>query len=85
MFYVYALYNPIAEKIYIGQTSDIDKRLKSHNSKFGNHFTAKFEGEWILIYKESLPTRSEALKREKQLKSSRGRAYITQYIPGKPG
>jgi putative endonuclease len=85
MFYVYVIYNPTAKKIYIGQTSDIEKRLIRHNNKFGNHFTAKFEGEWILIYKESLPTRSEAIKREKQLKSSRGRAHLTKYIPGKPG
>jgi len=82
MFYVYVIYNRISHTIYIGQTADIQKRVESHNRKFGNHFTARFEGEWILIYNESLPTRSEAIKREKQLKSSRGRAYLSQYIPG---
>lgn len=82
MFFVYAIYNHTANKLYIGQTSNLKKRISSHNSKYGNHFTAKFKGEWVLIYNESLPTRSEAIKREKQLKTSRGREYITKYIPG---
>lgn len=82
MYTVYALYNNAVDKIYIGQTSNLALRLNEHNGKRGNHFTAKFEGEWKLIYQESVTTRSEALKREKQLKSFRGRAYIKQYIPG---
>ncbi len=80
--YVYALYNQEASKIYIGQTANLDQRLASHNQKHGNHFTAKFQGEWKLIYSESVTTRSEALKREKQLKSFRGREFLKKYIPG---
>jgi putative endonuclease len=82
MFYVYIIYNTSADKIYIGQTDNLGERLHSHNNKKGNHFTSKFEGEWKLVYSEQVSTRSEALKREKQLKSSRGRAYVKQYIPG---
>lgn len=78
--YVYALFNLKVNKIYIGQTADIEKRLISHNRKIGNHYTAKFHGEWKLIYKESVATRSEALKREKQLKSFRGREFLKQFI-----
>jgi putative endonuclease len=82
MFCVYVIYNREAEKIYVGQTGDLPRRLAEHNSKRGKHFTAKFSGEWELIYQESFPTRQEALKREKQLKSFRGREYIQQFIPG---
>lgn len=78
---VYALYNRANSRIYIGQTTDLEKRMAAHNEKRGNHFTAKFQGEWELIYSESVATRSEALRREKQLKSFRGREYIKQYIP----
>ena len=81
MFYVYALYNSKNGKIYIGQTSDLDKRLAEHNNKLGNHFTAKLDGEWILIYKEFAADRIQALKREKQLKSFRGREFIKKHIP----
>jgi putative endonuclease len=79
--YVYAIYNQANKKLYIGQTSNIEQRFIAHNQKRGNHFTAKFHGEWKLIYSESFITRSEALRREKQLKSFRGREFLKKYIP----
>jgi len=81
MYTVYALYNQVIGKLYIGQTSDIQRRLSQHNSKQGNHYTSKFQGEWVLIYSESVATRTEALTREKQLKSYRGREFVRKYIP----
>lgn len=81
MYYVYGLYNRKQNKIYIGQTSNVEKRLQEHNKKRGNHFTSKVEGEWELIYKEEAVDRKAALVREKQLKSYRGRQFIKQYIP----
>jgi putative endonuclease len=81
MFYVYALYNKFAQKIYIGQTEDIDRRIRQHNEHTFKGFTSRYQGEWVLIYKESVTTRSDALKREKQLKSGNGRAFIKTNIP----
>jgi putative endonuclease len=81
MFVVYAIYNPDAGKTYIGQTEDITRRLRQHNEHEFKSYTARFPGEWELIYSESVATRSEAIKREKQLKSGNGRAYIKTYIP----
>ena len=43
-------------------------------------FTSKNDGLWVLVYKEEFKTRSEAVKREKQLKSSRGREFIKNLI-----
>ena len=82
MFYVYAIYNPRYDKIYIGQTAELERRIAEHSSHRIKGFTAKFQGEWKLIYHESCSTRSEALQREKQLKSAKGREYVKQYIPG---
>jgi putative endonuclease len=79
--WVYALYNADENKIYIGQTANLKQRLVEHNNKRGNHFTAKVEGNWNLIYKEEVADRKAALAREKQLKSYKGREYIKQYIP----
>jgi putative endonuclease len=79
--WVYALYNREKAKTYIGQTANLNKRLYDHNEKRSDHYTAKQQGEWELIYKESVATRSEALMREKQLKSFRGREFIKQHIP----
>ena len=81
MLYVYALFNKTEQKIYIGQTGNIEQRVAEHNKKRGNHFTSKIEGEWILIYKEEVKDRKEALLREKQLKSYQGRQFIKKHIP----
>lgn len=82
MFFVYTVYNRLAKKFYIGQTDDLVRRVLEHNQHMFQGYTARFPGEWELIYQESLPTRPEALKREKQLKSYRGREFIKRYIPG---
>ena len=83
MFYVYAIYNVKHQKIYVGQTGDLEERLRAHNDKtFKNSYTASFDGSWELIYKEDCKDRQSALKREKQLKSYRGREFIKQHIPG---
>ncbi len=81
MFKVYALYNKKSGKIYIGQTNNIEKRLKEHNEKRGNHFTSSIDGTWIIIYQEAASSRTSAILRERQLKSFRGREFIKQYIP----
>ena len=81
MFYVYSVYNKKHNKIYIGQTDNLVQRIKLHNDKeFKKSYTARFDGEWILVYKEELGSRIEVLRREKQLKSYRGREFIKNLI-----
>jgi putative endonuclease len=81
MYWIYALYNSQNNKIYIGQTEDLERRVWQRNNHVFKGYTAQFQGEWVLIYKESAATRSQALTREKQLKSGSGRAYIKTHIP----
>jgi len=83
MFIVYVITSETSGKIYIGQTIDIIKRLKQHNSKGDDHlsrFTKQNKGPWRLVYKEEYQTRKEALKREKQLKSFKGREFVKNII-----
>src|SRR3990167_1119646 len=80
MYFVYAIYNKNAKKIYIGQTEDLEKRLKLHNEHIFSSYTSRFRGKWELIYNESVATRPEALIREKQLKSHKGRGSLKIYI-----
>lgn len=76
-FYVYIVYNKKHDRFYIGQTENLDERVKDHNDKrFSKSYTARFNGEWELVYKKEFTSRSEAIKREKQLKSYRGREHI---------
>ena len=82
MFYVYALYNKKHGKIYIGQTENLEVRLRLHNSgEFKKSYTARLDGDWVLIYSEEALDRRVALKREKQFKSFRGREFVKKHIP----
>ncbi|MDZ7807919.1 MAG: GIY-YIG nuclease family protein [Gracilimonas sp.] len=72
MFTVYALYSPSHQKIYIGYTSDLEQRLLSHNSLGKKGWTIKYR-PWKLAYTEEFDTKKEAMRREKQLKSAKGR------------
>ncbi len=64
---VYILENPEG-RTYVGQTQDIEVRIKRHNRGSGEMWT-QGKGVWSLIYTETFKTRSEAIKREKKLKS----------------
>ena len=70
----------ITNKSYIGQSiKSMEERLKRHNGELKTKpsaYTRKNFGKWDVIYKEEFKTRSEAIKREKQLKSYQGRLFI---------
>ena len=85
MFFVYAIISE-KNKIYIGQTEDIKERLKRHNGLLKNKaksYTFKNKGIWTLLYKEEFDSRQGAIKREKQLKSFRGREFLRGLIKNK--
>jgi putative endonuclease len=80
-FVVYVLYSEKYQKIYIGYTSSLIERYKSHNHLSNKGYTCKFR-PWIVVYVEFHNEKEIAIMREKQLKSSRGRDFIkTQIIP----
>ena len=82
MYQVYALYNRKNDKIYVGQTEDLAKRLEAHKSGvFSKSYTARFDGSWDIVYTEPCPDRPTALKREKQLKSYQSRLFVRKLIP----
>ena len=86
MFQVYLLYSEKFNKIYIGFTSNLIERLKSHNELGTKGYTIKFR-PWELIYTETFSEKNLALKREKELKTSRGRAFcrieVEKYMSNK--
>jgi putative endonuclease len=73
MFVVYILKNNQG-KIYIGSTSDLNRRLEEHNIT-GTGFTSKYR-PWVVIHTESFQSRPQAMKREKYLKTGAGRDWI---------
>ena len=79
MFTVYVLYSEKFDKIYIGFTSDIEERLKAHNELATKGWTIKFR-PWKLIHSELFETKANAMSREKELKTAKGREWIWQLI-----
>ncbi len=75
MYTVYVLYSDRYQKIYVGYTSNLVERFKSHNLLATKGWTIKFR-PWQIIYTEEFVDKSAALKCEQELKSSRGRAFI---------
>jgi len=68
-FYVYILQSEIDNSYYLGYTGNLEKRLKQHNTARSDHTATK--KPWKLVYKERFESKSEAIKRERFLKSKR--------------
>ncbi len=78
MFFVYVIYSPSSDKIYIGYSSDLERRLFEHNHAIKG-YTLKFR-PWVILFSEKYPDKKSAMAREKQLKSGHGREYIRKFI-----
>ncbi len=74
MFYVYFLKSLKNNDLYIGSTKNIEKRLSLHNS--GEVKSTQFYKPWQLLGSELYNTRSEAVGREKFLKSHQQRDLL---------
>jgi len=74
MFYVYILKSQKDGNFYVGYTSDLKKRLKSHNSGLVASTKARLPFE--LVYYEASRNQDDALRREKYLKTTYGKRYV---------
>jgi len=78
MNYVYVLKSIKDNKLYIGSTSDIAKRIKSHNS--GKVRSTKSRRPLELVYTESCNSVTASRKRENFLKSGQGRKWLKEFF-----
>ncbi len=78
MFYIYIIKSEEC-RFYIGSTKDIPKRLDQHNNKTFGGWTARYNN-WSLVHSEELQSRTDALIREKQIKSYKGGAAFKKLI-----
>ena len=72
MWYVYVLLSQTSGKTYVGYSNNVERRLQEHNVTETSGFTLRYR-PWDLIWKEAHESKQEALKREKFLKTGRGR------------
>ena len=78
MFSLYILQSEFDKSYYVGHTDNIERRFKEHNN--GKcRYTGK-KTPWILVYKEEYFTRSDAMKREYEIKKQKRRSYIERLI-----
>ncbi len=78
MFVVYILFSKKRSRYYIGQTSDIDKRLERHN--LGRVPSTTTGAPWELVLQIELKTRSEAMVLEKRIKKRGAKRYLDNYF-----
>ncbi len=74
MYYVYILRSSKDKKLYIGYTNNLRRRILEHND--GKVRSTNERQEMCLIYYEALIEKSDAKRREKYFKTTKGRNVI---------
>lgn len=77
-YYVYVLRNAESKRLYTGYTSDLRKRLTEHSN--GKSVYTRYNGPYELIYYEACLNSSDAMMREKYLKSGTGKRYLRNRV-----
>ena len=72
--FVYILFSDKSSRYYVGQTIDIDKRLKKHNQ--GNVQSTRFGIPWRLVLQIEVSNRTEAIVLERKVKKRGAKRYI---------
>ena len=83
MHYVYILQSEKTGKFYTGNCEDIDVRLTRHNA--GATPSTASGRPWKLVYYEEFELKSDAIKREYEIKRKKSRKYIEFLISSADG
>jgi len=78
VYYTYVLFSLKDKRFYIGFTRNIDRRLIDHNN--GKNLSTRTRRPFKLIYYEYHLAKSDALRREKYFKTSKGKSSLRQMI-----
>jgi putative endonuclease len=73
-FIVYVLRSCKTGFRYIGQTNNLERRLQEHEN--GDTKSIRFQRPFTIEYIEKHPTRLEAMRRERWLKTGVGREWL---------
>ena len=77
-FYIYILQSEKDGMFYTGYTSDLEERLRQHNS--GQVNSTKNRKPLKLVYFEGCLNQQDTTHREKYLKTSWGKRYIKERL-----
>ncbi|GMQ34583.1 hypothetical protein Ataiwa_28560 [Algoriphagus taiwanensis] len=73
-YWVYILYSERLDKYYVGQTSDLVKRVERHNEGKGGFTRTGLP--WGLIYSTLCNSRGEAMVLEKKIKNLGAKKFL---------
>ena len=82
VYYFYVLQSESSGRYYVGHTQNLEERLKRHHR--GRSQFTKSRGPFKIVYIEKYGSRSEAAKREAEIKAKKSRPYIQQLISEGP-
>ena len=74
-YFVYILFSEKLNRYYIGQTVDIEERLKQHNSGFYENASTKVSNDWKLFWKLKCDSKRQAIQIESHIKRMRNKVY----------
>ena len=74
-YVVYILWSVSIQKFYIGQTQDLENRLREHNAGEGR-FT-RLGRPWVLVYQQACGSRTEAIMLEKRIKARGAKRFLS--------
>jgi len=77
-YFVYVLRSEVNGRLYTGSAVDPDLRLEQHNT--GKSKYTKSTRPFKLVYKEEYNTRSDAVRRERFLKTGKGREFLKKKL-----
>jgi len=77
-WYVYVLRSLKDTQFYIGTTNDIKRRFKQHQS--GQNISTAQRLPFELLYYEAHRSKTDALRREKYFKTTKGKVTLRQVI-----
>ena len=83
---VYILQSDRDGSYYVGQTSNLEERVRRHNQ--GRSLYTKSKTPWTLVYSEAFHSCGEAMRREREIKGKKYREYVEHLVrayPGSPG
>ena len=79
MAYFYILYSVVLDRYYVGHTTEtLEERLRKHLSAHAR-WTARAK-DWRVVYSEALRTKSEAYRREREVKGWKSRTRIEELL-----
>lgn len=78
MWKVYILYSEKIDRYYTGVTDNLKWRLERHNQGWGRY--TKRGIPWQIVYSENYDNKSDALRREREIKQKKSRQYIEDLI-----